>query len=165
MDDVVNGLLQDFEQGRMTRRQLIQGISALIVAGAGTAEAQRGGGFKTLGINHISYEVADFRRTQVFYREVMGMVPAEERPTQCTFALPDGVRFIVRNAMPGTVTPTVGHIAYNIADWDTERVKAELVRRGFNPLLDATPGSGRASFHVKDPDGTDVQIEGTLKSA
>jgi hypothetical protein len=57
--------------------------------------------------------------------------------------------------------PRVDHIAYKIEDWDTDRVKAELERRGLTPRLDTggdTPNY--VSFHVEDPDGFDLQISG-----
>jgi hypothetical protein len=42
-------------------------------------------------------------------------------------------------------------------------VKAELERRGLAPRLDTGGGDGYASFHVKDPDGWDLQISGDPK--
>lgn len=50
----------------------------------------------------------------------------------------------------------VNHVAYTIADWDQNRVRAELARLGYrNPEVD-TP----YSFHVVDVNGYDVQISG-----
>jgi hypothetical protein len=49
----------------------------------------------------------------------------------------------------------VDHIAYTIDTWDKDAVEAELKRRGLAPRPD-TPDS----FHVKDPDGFDLQISG-----
>ena len=47
--------------------------------------------------------------------------------------------------------------AWQIALWDATKVEAELRKRGLNPVAD-TDGKGRESFHVKDPDGFDVQL-------
>ena len=44
-----------------------------------------------------------------------------------------------------------------IAPWDAKKVKAELEKRGLNPVAD-NDGKGFESFHVKDPDGFDLQI-------
>jgi hypothetical protein len=51
-----------------------------------------------------------------------------------------------------------------LADWDTDRVKAELERRGLKPHLDTGALPTKGSFHLADPDGYDLQIEGTLKA-
>lgn len=47
--------------------------------------------------------------------------------------------------------------SWQIANWDAKKVKAELEKRGLNPVED-NDGKGFESFHVKDPDGFDVQI-------
>ncbi len=66
----------------------------------------------------------------------------------------------------------VDHISYKIADWNTDRVQAELERRGIKPYggRSFTPDTGGptgpenyASFHLEDPDGFNLQISGELK--
>ena len=47
------------------------------------------------------------------------------------------------------------HIAYTIENWNKAAVEAELKRRGLEPRPDTDN-----SFHVKDPDGFDLQISG-----
>jgi len=46
---------------------------------------------------------------------------------------------------------------WGIEPWDTNKVEAALKTRGLNPVADHT-GNDFRSFHVKDPDGMDVQI-------
>src|SRR5471030_8672 len=57
-----------------------------------------------------------------------------------------------RNGRPGTATPHVNHIAITVENFDKAKAKAELERRGLSPRED------QESFHVKDPDGFDLQI-------
>jgi hypothetical protein len=40
-----------------------------------------------------------------------------------------------------------------VGDWDRKAVESELKRRGLNPQPDE-----QTSFHIKDPDGFDLQI-------
>ena len=47
--------------------------------------------------------------------------------------------------------------AWGIDQWDAKKVEAELRKRGLNPVAD-NDGKDFQSFHVKDPDGFDVQI-------
>lgn len=47
--------------------------------------------------------------------------------------------------------------AWAIAPWNAKKVEAELKKRGLNPVAD-NDGKGCESFHVKDPDGFDVQL-------
>ncbi|MDQ6611475.1 MAG: VOC family protein, partial [Gemmatimonadota bacterium] len=44
-----------------------------------------------------------------------------------------------------------------IANWDAKRVETELRKRGLSPMAESDVG-GFESFHVKDPDGFDLQI-------
>ena len=46
---------------------------------------------------------------------------------------------------------------WGIAPWDTNTVEAALKERGLDPVADHS-GADFRSFHVKDPDGMDVQI-------
>jgi catechol 2,3-dioxygenase-like lactoylglutathione lyase family enzyme len=46
---------------------------------------------------------------------------------------------------------------WGITPWDTKRVEAALKERGLKPVADHQ-GDDFRSFHVKDPDGLDVQI-------
>jgi catechol 2,3-dioxygenase-like lactoylglutathione lyase family enzyme len=53
---------------------------------------------------------------------------------------------------------------WGIAPWDTNKVETALKERGLNPVADHS-GNDFKSFHVKDPDGMDVQISnGTKKN-
>lgn len=44
-----------------------------------------------------------------------------------------------------------------IEPWNAKTVEAELRKRGLNPVAD-NDGRGFESFHVKDPDGFDLQV-------
>ncbi|MBI4473343.1 MAG: VOC family protein [Acidobacteria bacterium] len=47
---------------------------------------------------------------------------------------------------------------FGIEPWDTRTVEAELKKRGLNPVPDHNEKENFYSFHVKDPDGLDLQI-------
>jgi catechol 2,3-dioxygenase-like lactoylglutathione lyase family enzyme len=49
-------------------------------------------------------------------------------------------------------------MCWGIDKWDTKRVEADLAKRGLNPVADHDPKRDFYSFHVKDPDGFDVQL-------
>jgi catechol-2,3-dioxygenase len=160
MEHIIAQLLQDFERGRLTRRQLIQrlalGATAASAIGAAPAGAAAGETFKAIAVNHISYQVADYTKTREFYAGLLGMKVTQDNGSQCYLTFGDhGSWLLARNARAGNATPKVDHIAYTIEAWDKDKVKAELDRRGLNPREDT-----ENSFHVKDPDGFDLQISG-----
>jgi catechol 2,3-dioxygenase-like lactoylglutathione lyase family enzyme len=158
MENMIAKLLDDFEHGRMTRRQLIKSLAVVGAAAAGTtpASAENSKGFRAVAVNHISYQVNDYAKTRDFYAELMGMKVAGDTGTQCYLILGDTNTFVIpRNAPQGGTPPRIDHIAYTIENWDKNAVNAELDRRGLDPRPDTDN-----SFHIKDPNGFDLQICG-----
>jgi catechol 2,3-dioxygenase-like lactoylglutathione lyase family enzyme len=194
MESVIAGLLQDFENGKMTRRQLIQSLAlaAVAAAPAGSAAAQAAKAstippphdpapWKTVWLDHISYAVSDYRRSTAFYRDLMGWEIKNDTGTnQCTLNINGLGEIIIRNRREpaaGTngggaaaggasnrppLTGVINHVSWGVQPWDTDKVKAELERRGLNPRPDMV-GDNYKSFHVLDPDGWDLQISNQTK--
>ena len=172
MEYLIDGLLKDFEAGTITRRQLIQSLAvAAMAAAAPSASAQTGrripppsgtAPWKTVWLDHISYSVSDYRRSTAFYRDLMGwQIKTDNGRNQCSMRIGDIGGIIIRNAGQAAgsrrVTAAIDHVAWGIDPWETDTVKAELERRGLAPRADMI-GEHFKSFHVKDPDGWDLQI-------
>ena len=186
MEHVIAGLLDDFEKGKMTRRQLIQSLAlAAVAAPAATAAAAQAPAaapiaaapWKTVWLDHISYAVADYKKSTAFYTSLMGWeVQNDNGTSQATLKIGNVGGIIIRNGRqpaagtPATesgrtpITGVVNHISYGIEPWNTETVKAELERRGLSPRSDMV-GANFKSFHVKDPDGWDLQISNKTSSS
>jgi catechol 2,3-dioxygenase-like lactoylglutathione lyase family enzyme len=157
MEQIVAGLVEAFEHGRMTRRQLIQSLTATAAAAyaAGSSPISAAGApMKVVAVNHISYQVADYAKTRDFYAGLLGMRASDDNGRQVRLSFGDqGTCLLARTARVPSTAPRIDHIAYTIEHWDRDAVKAELERRGLTPRPDSD-----LSFHVKDPDGFDVQI-------
>ena len=162
MEQAIAGLVTRYETGTMSRRELIAALAGLVGVASGAAAQTTAPTFKAEGVNHVSYQVSNVARTRDFYVSVLGMRLDSETPTQANLFAGD-VQLIIRSAPTGVTRPRVDHIAYTIPNWDTDRVKADLIRRGLTPRLDlGTLPRGTGSFHVRDPEGYDVQVAGTL---
>jgi catechol 2,3-dioxygenase-like lactoylglutathione lyase family enzyme len=180
MENVIAGLLSDFENGKMTRRQLIQSLALAAVAAAPASTvvgqtspasaASSAPPWKTVWLDHISYAVSDYKKSTAFYTSLMGWeVQNDNGTSQATLKIGDVGGIIIRNrrepaanaqpTQPGRppLTGVINHISYGISPWNTESVKAELERRGLNPRPDMV-GDNFKSYHVTDPDGWDLQI-------
>src|SRR5262245_20185949 len=166
MENFIAQLLEDFENGKMSRRQLVKSL-ALAATAASTMSATpalAANGFKTLSLDHISYQVAYYSKARDVYADLMGMTVLNDNgSSQCELHFCESM-VIARNRPAAAATSRVDHIAYRIEDWNTDRVKAELDRRSLKPRLD-TGGAvpNYSSFHVQDPDGFDLQISGVAK--
>ena len=158
MEHIIAKLLQDFERGKMTRRQLIKSLaltataaSAVSVAPAAAADNKV---FKAVYLNHVSYQVADYAKTRDFYAALLGMSVSRDDGKQCRLVFGNNI-LIARNRTPA---PKVDHIAYTIANWDQEKeaMADEVKRRG----IKIVQGDTKTSLHIKDPDGFEVQFGG-----
>jgi hypothetical protein len=164
MVDVIAKLLQNFEQGGMSRRQLIQGLS---LAATAASAAAAGSPITALSVHHITWDVKDHIRCRDFYSDLFGLrvfqgTNTKEVHLQCgetylTFRGPGA-----RAAAPAT-TPNVANFGIAVDPWpgpDKEDVSgspvvvAELKRRG----IELKP---KGEIRVTDPEGFSVQISGS----
>ena len=184
MESIIATLVNDFEEGKMDRRQLIQSLALVAMAGPAAAAQQAPAPapkapWKTVHLDHISYAVSDYKRSAEFYSSLMGWEIANDNgKNQATLRIGPVGEIIIRNArrpegapapstpagQPGRppITGVINHISYGVTPWDTEGVKAELTRRGLNPREDNV-GADFKSWHVFDPDGWDLQISNQTK--
>jgi catechol 2,3-dioxygenase-like lactoylglutathione lyase family enzyme len=155
METIISDLVSRFEKGSLTRRQLIQGLT-MIAAASGTsyAAAPQNSALKGVRVDHVSVQVNAMPRSVDFYQKVFGWsVVSEDKPNE-----------IVRLGMPGTTktivslhhknpTSVVDHFAIGVDGFNRDAVTRELKK------LDITPEDNLdAGFHIKDPDGMNVQI-------
>jgi catechol 2,3-dioxygenase-like lactoylglutathione lyase family enzyme len=157
MQHIIAKLVHQFEQGKLTRRQLIQNLTIAATAGSvasGVAAAAEGKVLTATNFNHVSYQVTDYAKTRDFYAGLFGMKVSDDDGKQCRLTFGNNI-LIVRNRQPA---PKVDHIAYTIANWDQEKeaMEAEIKRRG----LKITQGDIKTSLHILDPDGFEVQFGG-----
>ena len=157
MESVIAKLLQDFEQGKMNRRQLIQSLSVAAAAAAGMAPEAKAAGkpLEALYVNHISYQVNDYKKVRDFYVDLLGMKITEDDGMQCRLVFGNNI-LIPRNRANGG-PPKVDHIAYTITNWDAEKdgLAAALNRHNLVHMR-----SAKTSFQVKAQKGIVVQFRG-----
>ena len=152
METIIDNLVRRFQQGGITRRQLIQSLSMLVAAG-GTANAgtTQVAGLHGAGIDHVSILVTDLQRSATFYRDLFGMsAVSEDKPHQILRLGTDRTIVSLRHeGQPGMVD----HFAIRVDNFNRESVTQVLKQHGLTPQENIEFG-----FHVKDPDGAVVQI-------
>jgi catechol 2,3-dioxygenase-like lactoylglutathione lyase family enzyme len=158
MEQIIAKLVNEFEQGKLTRRQLIQNLTIAAAAASSVsavpAAAAEAKVLNATNFNHVSYQVTDYAKTRDFYAGLFGMKVSEDDGKQCRLSFGNNI-LIIRNRQPA---PKVDHIAYTIANWDQEKeaMAAEVKRRG----LKIVQGDTKTSLHILDPDGFQVQFGG-----
>ena len=150
--DSIDALVRGFERGALTRRQLIQGLSALVAAGGSSREvAAQAGSLRGSGIDHVSILVTDLQRSAAFYQRVFGMTPvSEDKPNQILRLGTSRTIVSLRHEGPSGV---IDHFAISVENFNRDAVTGQLKQHGLTPAQNVQFG-----FHIKDPDGTVVQI-------
>lgn len=112
-------------------------------------------GWKTIGLEQITFAVGDYQKEAAFYGALMGWTLREINEQRAVMDVSDWGSVIFR---PGSGrTAAVESFGFVIEPWNASKVESELKKRGLSPVAD-NDGHGFESFHVKDPDGFDLQI-------
>jgi len=82
MQPIISDLVERFERGRLSRRELIGAISLLVGGGTAlAAESDAAAAISAKGIDHVSVLVSDLERSTEFYRALFGLrVLSEDKP-------------------------------------------------------------------------------------
>jgi len=147
MEHLIAKVLTSYEQGKLSRRQLIQGLAALAAA----TEAARGAGstFKGIALNHIAIRVTNVQRSRDFYQKHFGMPVLHEEKADCFLGLGKNFLTLFENQKPG-----LDHFCIAIEDFKAEAVMDQLNLQGLKPRRP----SGTDRIYFPDPDEIEVQL-------
>ena len=193
-------LFDAFDRGRLSRRQLLKalGLAVAIRPASALAQGQCGGaragtpecdptpakppfeptGWKTVLLDHLSCQVADYPKEAAFYAALMNWKIRSDDGKEAVLDIGDWGGLVLRGGYQapsgGDAAPAGGRGAapggaprpprlavfdsfcWGIEPWDAKKVEAALKARGLSPVAD-NHGDFQ-SFHVKDPGGFDLQI-------
>jgi len=113
-------------------------------------------GWKTVALDHITFQMPDYRKEAAFYIALMGWKLRSDDGKQAVLDIGDWGSAVFRQAReqrPAEVT----NFCFVVEPWNARTVESELRTRGLSPVGEHD-GRGFESFHVKDPDGWDLQI-------
>ncbi len=154
MSSVIDELVTGFERGILSRRQLVQGLTAVAAAGGALPAAAQTTPFSATRIDHISIQVTDMARSIEFYQKIFGLkILGEDKENEIVRM---GVTRIIVSLHRKAPVGIVDHFAIAIDGFDREAVTAELAKHGLTAQQNLDYG-----FYVRDPEGIPVQIVGT----
>lgn len=152
--NTAEALIQAFEEGRISRRQLaarLMGLGAALAVMPGAARAAQDAGstFRATGLDHIALDVTDVPRSVAFYRQHLGLQIIRDGGEENCF-LGSGEDFFLtlfRGDRPG-----LNHYCYAIPDYNADEAEQRLRDAG----LEVRRVGNRVYF--RDPDGIEVQV-------
>ena len=157
MQQTIETLVKQFEQGRLTRRQLVQGLLVVAASPVGAQERQAGA-FRAAGIDHVQITVDDLKASQQFYEKLLGVTARSNSPSQANIGVGSAGNFIAIQTGTGRIKP-IDHFAIAVENFSPETALAAIER--------AAPGtkaekSGNSVF-VTGPEGVRVQIQAATR--
>lgn len=158
--DLAVKLVADFEQGRLTRRQLatrLMGLGAAMAAIGGTSSAEEAKvatnaepTFRATGLDHIALDVTDLDRSIEFYGKHLGLrVIRGDETASFLGAGRDFFLTLFRRETAG-----LNHYCYAIDDYDADTAMERLAAAGLRPRREGN------RVYFPDPDGITVQVAG-----
>ena len=164
MTDAISLLVQRFQNGQLTRRELVTALAALFAATEGAAQTS-GPPVAARTLNHVSISVTDIKRSVDFYQSLFGMrIISQQGTGNNPIAGGDGsVVNLAPGAGPeflgiyqGKPVGDIGHFCLGVQKFDADRVLTALQARGVKATL-RTRGQSREIF-LTDPDNISVQL-------
>ena len=152
MEATISRILKDFESGRLSRRQVIGSLSALLALAAGSPraiQAQDESPFQAVGTNHVALRVTDLERSRDFYSRLLGIPVTRQGGGSCFLGMRRGFLALFRRDEPG-----LDHYCFAVEDYDVERADELLQKEGLKPRRPR----GTQRIYFKDPDGIEVQF-------
>ena len=153
MKPVINDLVSKYEDGRISRRDLIQGLTMMVAAGSAVAaDSAPAPILPVSGVDHVSVRVADLEKSAQFYQSLFGLTPMGADKEHNILRLGAGRRVIVslRQDQPHG---QIDHFGLKVDGFKKDEATKLLTARGIKPQEDWEYG-----YYIKDPDNAVVQL-------
>jgi lactoylglutathione lyase len=154
--DIAETLVEDFERGLLSRRQLasrLMGLGAALSVMPRVAEARQGESstFQATGLDHIALNVSSVPRSRDFYIKHLGLKVIRDGGEDNCF-LGSGDDFFLtlfKGERPG-----LNHYCYAIRGYAADQAEEKLKAAGLKPRREGN------RVYFPDPDGIEVQVAG-----
>jgi catechol 2,3-dioxygenase-like lactoylglutathione lyase family enzyme len=164
MSAAIESLVEQFESRKLSRRQLVASLTAIVASAASGASAQTPAAqtVSTLAqgrsLNHASLAVTDVEKAADFYGTLLN-AKVVSRPGNggINLGLGDGFLGLYKLANPGTVN----HICIGVDNFDADRLADKCKQMSVTATVDRNPAnrtSGGDQLYIQAFDNHRLQI-------
>ena len=153
----LDSLLHQYENGSLSRRELL-GALALLVAAPALPDAAQGakpvGAVKSM--NHVSVFVPNVQKSVEFYQGLFGLPLLTRQDPGINLSTGSGFLGIYP-AQAGATTGSINHVCFGMENFDADAVLKQLTDRGVKGNIRLRGDTKELYF--TDPDGIRVQLQ------
>lgn len=162
MSAAIESLVEQFESRKLTRRQLVASLTAIVASATGASAQAPTSNVSMLAqgrsLNHASLAVTDVEKAAEFYGTLLG-AKVVSRPGNggINLGLGDGFLGLYKLANPGTIN----HICVGVDNFDADRLAARCKDMGITATVDRNPAnrtSGGDQLYIQAFDNHRLQI-------
>jgi catechol 2,3-dioxygenase-like lactoylglutathione lyase family enzyme len=153
----LDSLLQQYESGSLSRRELLGALALMVAAPAAIDAAQASkpiGAVKSM--NHVSVFVPNVQKSVAFYQDLFGLPLLTRQDPGIN--LSTGSSFLgIYPAQAGATAGSINHICLGMENFDADAVLKQLTDRGIKGNIRLRGDTKELYF--TDPDGIRVQLQ------
>ena len=152
MSREVETLVSQYDQGLISRRQFVAGLTALTAVSctAGNCAGDEPA-FHAKSLNHVTLSVSNVAKSQVFYSSILGVTAISEQKNGINLGL--GESFLGLYAIKEA--PRVNHFCIGLDEFRVQVAAERLRQFGISPFV----RKDKPEVYFNDPDGITVQLE------
>lgn len=149
----LDSLLDRYDDGSLTRRQLLAVLASLAVPVASAPAAPSIAPARQL--NHVTLFVRDVAKSQQFYQRLFGMPLLTPQPPGVNLTV--GAGFVGLYPTDPGVEPRIDHVCLAVERFDADVTKQKLAAEGVEATI-RVRGDTKELYFV-DPDGIRIQVQ------
>jgi len=160
MVETLDALVRAYEQGTLSRRQLLRALAVIAAPSVSREQPDRGGVAEGRMLHHVNLQVSNVERSEAFYRKLLGCGPSRrvQGPDNHGLDLAGaGLIILQKSDTPGRID----HFCVGVDRFDADRMRTAAKAAGFERVQ----GTAGDNFFVIDPDGVRVQLSAVDWSA
>ena len=147
MEQQLDSLISEYENGIISRRQLLVALTAMTL----TRAAAQSSGFAAKSLNHVTLAVSDIDQSRRFYEAVLG--------TSVISTQSNGVNLGLGESFLGIYkiddAPRIHHFCVGLDHYGVDEAAEKLREMGISPYV----REDKPEVYFQDPDGITVQLE------
>jgi catechol 2,3-dioxygenase-like lactoylglutathione lyase family enzyme len=152
----IDRLFNQYERGRLSRRELLGALALLAGAAASTRDAAAAPIGAVTQMNHVSIFVPDVEKSKQFYQDTFGLPLLTNQAPGVNLSTGPTSFLGIYPAQAGQ-KGSINHVCFGMANFDADATLKTLTDRGVQARIRLRGDT--KELYLTDPDGISVQLQ------